>query len=441
MIISRTEKDGAAEPRADSGTGGRFAIYGLVVLALTVFVNALDQVVLPAVSTGVQAEFHLSDGQVGMLLGAFVVALALGALPLGYLADRRSRRLIIAAGVFVWSLATVASGLAQGFGQMLAARAVVGIGEASSQPAGTSLLGDYFPTRSRGRAMAVVIAAAGLGTGGGLILAGVVGFHQGWRTAFFFAGVPGLVVAALALTLREPARGAAEAAGTARAHVGLPVRAAVLRLVRNRTYLVILVAGTFGLLAQGTSQLTILYLNRRFGLDAQSASALTGSPLLVGGVVGTPLYGWLIDWRSRRSERAAVEIALVAGLVAAAASAVMFAAPTVPVFAAGAIVFGVVQWAFILAPFVVIQNVVTPDLRAGATAITVTAGRLFGSALGPVLVGGASDALGSNLGLSLLMFQPAALVLSAVFAAAALPSFGRDAAAMGRAWAAGDGGG
>lgn len=419
--------------RAVQVTRGQ-AIYGLVILALTVFLNALDQMILPAVAADVQTEFHLSDAAVGSLFGAFVIALALGAVPLGYLADHRRRRTIIAIGLAVWSGATVLSGLALSFAQMLAARALVGIGEASSQPAGTSILADYFSVRGRGRAMAVVIAAAGLGTGGGLIVGGALGHHFGWRPAFYVAGIPGLLVAALVLTIREPPRGAAERVGPLLAPTAGITPSAYIRLLHNRTYLLVLVSGTFGLFSQGTSQLVTLYLHRRFGLDIQHASALVGSPLLIGGVLGTPFYGWLIDVRTRRTPRGAIEVALAATILCALASAVMFGASSITVFTAGAVVFGIVQWAFILVPFVIVQNVVAPPLRASATAATVLSGRLLGSALGPVLVGMLSDRLGGKLGTSLLVLSPTALLASAACLVLALWTVGSDMRAMEEGW-------
>ncbi|MHB8508210.1 MAG: MFS transporter [Candidatus Dormibacteria bacterium] len=411
-----------------------YRIYVLVLIATTVLLNAMDQTVLPAVASLIHSEFHLSDTQVGLLFGAFVVALAVFSLPMGYLADRRSRRVVIAVGVAAWSIATLVTGLMQSFVQLLAARAAVGVGEASAQPAGTSMLADYFPERARGRAMGVVIAAAGLGTGLGLILGGIVGHLFGWRAAFFFAGLPGLLVAALFLTVREPLRGAAERSGPAVRASRDAGAGGYRKLLRIPTYSLLLVSSTLGLFAQGTGQLVQLYVHRRFGLNVQQAAALTGSPLLLGGVVGTPLYGWLIDVRSRHSARGPLEVAIVATLICSGAAVVMFSATTVLVFTVGAVIFGIVQWAFVLAPFVVIQNIVMPSLRASGVSLAVLIGRLFGSALGPVLVGVVSDVFHTKLGGSLLLLTPLSMLGSAAFLALGTRTISRDVNRMRVAW-------
>src|SRR6267143_1762200 len=139
-----------------------YVLYVVAVLAGISFLNALDQTVLPAVAANIQAEFSLSDAQIGTLVSAFGIAIALAAMPLGYWAHRGTRSTII------------------------------GVGEASSQPAGASLIGDYVSKRARGRALAAIISAAGLGFGGGFIVGGVVGLHFAWRWDFYAAAAPGL---------------------------------------------------------------------------------------------------------------------------------------------------------------------------------------------------------------------------------------------------------
>jgi MFS family permease len=147
----------------------------VAVLAGISFLQALDQTVLSAVAANIQAEFSLSDAQVGTLVSAFVIAIALAAMPLGYWADRGTRRAIIGLGVAVWSVATLATGLAHTFPQMFAARTVLGVGEASGQPVTASLIGDYVSKRARGRALAAIIAAGGLGFALGLLFRGGAG--------------------------------------------------------------------------------------------------------------------------------------------------------------------------------------------------------------------------------------------------------------------------
>src|SRR5256885_2986013 len=140
-----------------------YARYVLGVMVGINFLNYLDRYILPSVATKIQAEFHLTDSQVGLLGSAFLLVYAVATIPFGIWADRGVRKTVVAVGVTIWSLATLFTGLARNYVQLFAARAVLGIGEASYYPAGTALLGDYF--RKEGRAPAVAILAAGTAVG------------------------------------------------------------------------------------------------------------------------------------------------------------------------------------------------------------------------------------------------------------------------------------
>lgn len=411
-----------------------YAVYAVVVLAGLSFFQSLDATVLSAVAASIQAEFRIHDAQIGALLSAVVVATALASIPFGYWADRGSRRTILGLGAAVWSVATLVTGLTQNFPQMLAARAVLGVGEASGQPVAASLVGDYFFKRSRGRALGAIIGVSGLGAAAGLILGGVVGLHFGWRWAFYFAAVPGLVLALLAFKMREPLRGASESAGPKLAIVHDAGISAWGGLFRIRTYAAVLAAGAAIYFGLSVYMLVPLYLHRHFGLNLAQAGALVGIPLLFGVVVGYPVSGWLIDWRSRRSPRAPVETGCVGMAVTGVAAIVMFSARSVMVLEVGAILFVLFGSAAILASYVVFQNVIQPSMRASAVSINITIGRLFG-ALGPLVVGLASDVAFHDLGLSLLLLTPAVYFLGAACFALALGSMKRDVETMEESWA------
>ena len=414
-----------------------YAVYAMALLALMAFFNTMDMTVLPAVLASIQTEFHLSDFELGLLNAAFTVAFAVGAIPIGLWADRGSRRTIIGLGVAVWSLFTLLTGLTQSFAQMLVVRSVVGIGEASNQPAGASLIGDYYEKRSRGRANAAVAALAGLGIGSGFIVGGILGLQFGWRAAFFVVGGPGLLLALLAFTIREPLRGAAESAGprlTAARDAGL---GAFGRLLRIRTCSAAVGAAALSMVCFSILGFLPLYLERRFGLNLAQAGALVGVPQLAATIVATPLVGGLIDWRARRTPRAAVEVGFAGTLLAGLSAIVMFTAGSVPIFAAGEIVFAVTAGTAILGSAVILQNVIMPSLRASAGSLNLTVSRLFGSALSPIVVGVVSDLAHGDLGLSMLVLGPTAFLLSAGSLALALGSAKRDTSAMEAGWAAG----
>jgi MFS family permease len=404
------------------------------VLAGISFLNFFDQTVLPAVAASIQAEFGIGDTAIGTLVSAFVVATALAAIPLGYWADRGTRHTIIGLGVAVWSLATLVTGLTHTFAQMLAARTVLGIGEASGQPAGASLIGDYVSKRARGRALAMIITAGGLGVGGGFIVGGAVGLHFGWRWVFYVAAAPGLLLALLALTMREPLRGAAESRGPKVAVARDAGFRAFARLLRIRSYVAVLVAAGCSFFGIAVFNLVPLYVHRRFGLNIAQAGSLVGIPTLIGVAVGTPLGGWLVDWRGRRSSRAAAEVGFGGLLVTGVATVIMLSAAAVPTFAAALVVTVLFSSTAILASVVVFQNVIQPSLRASAVSMNLTSGRLFG-ALGPLAVGLVSDLTGRNLGVSLLLILPAIYILGAACFALALGSMKRDVETMEETWA------
>src|SRR6202166_5431779 len=179
------------------------------------FLNYMDRYVGAAASPLIQKEFHLTDTEVGSLGSAFLLVYAIAALPFGYWADRGVRKTVVAAGVAIWSLATIFTGFARSFPQLFVSRAVLGIGEAGYYPAGTSLLSDYFPKEQRGRVMSIWGAGSTFGIAVGFAGGGYIADKYGWRSAFFFAAAPGILFALLAFGLREPLRGSAERVGRA----------------------------------------------------------------------------------------------------------------------------------------------------------------------------------------------------------------------------------
>jgi len=419
----------------DAPRTSRYGIYVVGLLAAATFLSNLDAAVLPVVAASIQTEFGLGDTQIGALISAFTVALALAAIPVGYLADRWMRGTIIGIGLTVWSLATLLTGLTRSFPETLAARAVLGIGEATVVPVGTSLIGDHFSSNTRGRAMGAMFAAVGLGQAVGVIVGGAIGLQFGWRWAFYFAAAPGLLLAPLFFTMREPLRGAAEVQGPKVAIARDAGVRALGRLLGIRSFAAAAGAAAFASFAIGVIQFIPLYLSRQFGLDIAQAAALLGIPLLLAGLVGMPLCGWVIDRRGRSSTRAAVEVAVTALCIAALAAAVMFSSQSVVVFEGALIVFSLVATSAVVAPPVVVQNVVVPSLRASAAGMQNTIAKLFGFASGPLAVGIVSDLVDHDLGLSLRLLAPAALLLAAACFALALGSMKRDVQTMEESWA------
>jgi sugar phosphate permease len=367
--------------------------YVLAVMVGINFLNYLDRWILTGAGSVVQREFSLSDAQFGLLATAFLLVYAVGALPFGVWADRGVRRTIIGVGVLIWGISTALTGFVTSYLQLFITRAMVGIGEATYYPAGTSLLSDYFPRSSRSRAMSIWNVGAMIGIAVGFGAGGVFATSRfGWRGAFFFTAIPGVIFAALAFTMREPLRGAAEARGPV---VGVAREAslrAFARLWRIPTLRATIIAQAmlFFVLAANAAWLPIS-LVRRFGLSPGNAAILAGGGIVLGGLVGTLLGGYLADWRARKTAAGPMEVTMAGLLLAAAASALAIAVPVlafvVPVFIATVAFLSVYS-----GPFTAVsQNVVIPSLRASAVTLTLFLAHLFGDSWAPLAVGGLSD--------------------------------------------------
>src|SRR5690606_23987729 len=195
-----------SEPSLRAKLGGRAAVI-LTVLTVINFLNYIDQMLLSSVLEQIKLEFTLSDTEGGLLGSLFVITYTLAA-PLGYLGDRFRRKNIIAAGVFLWSVATIAAAFARSYEDLLICRALLGVGEAAYATTAPSIIADLYSPDARSRKLALFYVATPVGSALGFILGGLIGDAFGWRAVFLVGGLPGLVFAGLAALLHEPVRGA-----------------------------------------------------------------------------------------------------------------------------------------------------------------------------------------------------------------------------------------
>lgn len=185
----------------------------LILLTGLNFLNYIDRAVVAAVAKPMGDELELSSFQVGVLNSAFLIGYFLTAPFFGARADKGARKGLIAMGVAVWSLATIASGLVQGFWPLLLARIAVGVGEASYATLAPTIIDDLTPPSSKGKALSVFYLAIPLGYAMGYIAGGALSQNFGWRAAFYVAGGPGLVLALACLWIDEPKRKLVEGKG------------------------------------------------------------------------------------------------------------------------------------------------------------------------------------------------------------------------------------
>ena len=413
-----------------------YARYVLAVMVGINFLNYLDRYILPAVATRIQAEFHLTDSQVGLLGSAFLLVYAVATIPFGIWADRGVRKTVVGIGVTIWSLATLFTGLARSYAQLFLARAVLGIGEASYYPAGTALLGDYFKKEGRARAMSVWAAGTAVGIAVGFAGGGIVASTLGWRAAFYMTAVPGLVFAILAFGLREPLRGAAEARGPQTHKPPSITWRTFVRLLQIPTLRATIAAETALFFVLGGAAFWLpTYLSRRFGLGTGTAGTLAGGVLVLGLLAGSLLGGVIAD-RITRSRQSASNLPVgIAGFLSGAVFvALALLMPSlalfIPMFLLGAACLYLYN-----GPYTAVkQNVVLPTVRATAVTIALLIEHLLGDSYAPFAIGKLSDALNS-LQLALLILLPPLLVLAALLAATGLRHEDPDGQAMEARWA------
>jgi len=413
-----------------------YARYVLAIMVGINFLNYLDRYVAASVAPSIQKELHISDAALGFLGTAFLLVYALAAVPFGLWGDRGARRTVIGVGVAIWSVATLFTGFARNYGQLFISRAVVGIGEASYYPAGTSLMSDYFPKDQRSRVLAIWGAGATVGIAVGYAGGGIVADKLGWRAAFFFAAVPGLIFAALAFTLREPLRGAAEQTGRAVTRTAEASLGKFLELLRIPTLRATIIAQTllYFVLASNAFWLPT-YLQRRFEMTSSTAGLLSGGVIVTGGVVGILAGGWIADRRARKTPRAHLEVGIVGFLAGAVLITIAILSPQLNIFVPFFLLTVVCLYLY-QGPFTAVaQNVVSPALRASSVTLLLFIAHVAGDSHSPYDVGVISDHLGGNLQGALLITSPTLLILAAVAAATGLRSVKHDTEAMEEEWA------
>ena len=402
------------------------------------FLNYMDRYVGAVVAPLVKKEFGLSDGEIGLLGSAFLLVYAIAALPFGYWADRGIRKTVIGIGVLIWSLATLFTGFSRNFLQIFLSRAVLGIGEASYYPAGTSLMSDYFPKEQRGRVMSIWGAGSTLGIAVGFAGGGFIADKFGWRNAFFFAAVPGILFAILAFAMREPLRGSVEARGPALKETKDATLSTFLDLLRIPTLRATILSQTFlfFVLASNAFWLPTL-LQRRFDVSLSQAGLISGGVLVLGGLIGTLAGGWIADRLGRNNPAAYLQIGIAGFLIGAVFIVISLLAPLnigpIPIFIP-AFLIAVVCLYLYSGPFTAVsQNVVSPALRASSVTMLLFVAHVFGDSHSTFDVGFLSDRFG--LQATLLVTSPTMLILAAIIAATALRSIRPDTEAMEDEWA------
>ena len=372
----------------------RQAVLAVALLFGVNFLNYIDRYVIAAVGPLIQKDFGLDDTELGFIGSMFVVAYMVASPFTGVLGDRWPRRFLVGAGVFVWSLATVLSGLATSYHHLLLARSVIGVGEAGFGVVSPTLISDLFSREARGRMLAFFYVAIPVGSALGFLLGGYVGEHHGWRAAFFLAGAPGIVLGLLAFRMREPPRGAGDGVSAGQEH-RFEWKAA-WTLLENQSFLYTtlgMAAMTFAL--GGMAYWMPTFFARLRGLPLDRANALFGGITVAAGLVGTFAGGWLGDWLLRRTDKAYLLVSGVGMLVGVPAAYVGLTATDSAVYLPAIFVAEVMVFLNTGPANAVLVSVVVPEIRATAIALSIFAFHLLGDVPSPILIGRVSDWTGS----------------------------------------------
>lgn len=398
-----------------------YARYVLVLLLVVYVMNFVDRQILSILLDPIKRDLGVSDTAMGLLTGfAFALFYTCAGIPIARAADRGSRRDVIALGLGLWSAMTAASGLAQGFWQLAAARTLVGVGEAAGTPASQSLLADYFPPERRAAAFGFFANGIYVGTMLAFLLGGWLATHFDWRTAFLLVGLPGIPLALLVrASVRELPRGASEAPG---GDEGVVATREVLRLLlARRTFVSLVVSGSL-LALPGYAMLTWgpAFLGRVHGMDRLAIGTALGVLIGVSGSAGAWLGGILSDRLGRRAPRWRLRFPALAGLLSVPFAIGFLHLPGAGPALAGFGVFYLLLNTYVGPTWSAVQGLVRLRMRATAMALFLFVLNLVGLGLGPLVVGGLNDLLAPRFGdlavrwsltLVSLLALPGALVL------------------------------
>ncbi len=353
----------------------------IITLTLINFVNYLDRQVIFPLFAHLKIEFGLTDFHLGILGTAFLLVQSLATLPMGILADRISRKIIISAGVTIWSVASFGSGLVHSFKGLLGMRSLVGIGEASYSPAAVAMITDNFPNKYNSRIQGIFNIGMLVGGTLGAIIGGLVAFYfNDWRLAFFIVSIPGLILAYFVLRLKDN-----------RVQHNEPT-VPLHSLLKNPAYIWIIISGTFISFASGAFiTWGVEFISRYKDYNVRDASLILGIGMMAASVIGILIGSYAADYLHKK---------YTWGRSIVVAVSLMISAPLMffgledtnkfiflVFFISGAIFLSVY-----LGPVTaVLHDIVPKQFRASAFAAYVLFIHLVGEAFAPAIIGKLSD--------------------------------------------------
>lgn len=436
-----TQTVDAIPPAAASTADTRYAWYVVFVLMLCFTMAYIDRQILSLLVGPIKQDLGISDTVVGLLQGfAFAMFFAVMGLPFGRMVDTRNRRNILIGAVFFWSLMTAACSFAKSFGSLFLARMGVGVGEAALAPAALSVISDYFPKERLATALSVYSMGVFIGSGLALVVGGmvidavatqpdvhlpVVGQIASWRAAFIIVGLPGILLALVLGTVREPRR--KNLMLNAQGQTVTPSMREVLAQIRLRASSAIGLALAIACMAMSTYSFgawTPAYFIRVHHWTPGEAGIALGWIIMVCGCLGMYAGGTLCDFWQRQGKR---DAPLRVGCIGAAGTAVLF--PLALMMREPAVTLAILCPAVFFqampagSGYAALQLIFPNQLRGQVNAILGFVAVLVGLTLGPLLPGLFNDYLfedgnmvGASVALSIAIAgTAAALLFRAIF--------------------------
>jgi MFS family permease len=394
---------------------GAYAWYALGLLTIVSLLNFLDRTLIYILFTPIKQEMSFTDFELALLgTTSFVIFFTVLGVPFGRLADRGSRKNMIAGGLAVWSLFSGLTGFAKGFWALFLCRVMVGIGEATLGPAALSLLSDYFPPQRRATVQSIYASGITIGSGLAFFLGGWIGFKYGWRTAFYFLGFPGLFFAVLVFLLKEQQRGRTEVSPA-------KYTSNDWRLLFRSKPLRYHYAG-YALYALAATSMSIwgpTFFTRIHGYSIKTLGIVAGLTSLISGVPFILFGGFLADRMRRHGPGGRMRLGWIASLLAIPFWILLLFSSNVPVLLVANFILLGLSLIWIAPSMADVHEMTGPHLRGLGVAVFVCLVNIAAYAIGSPLIGALNDLCGAatNPGVMRYSFlvSPLSCILAAIF--------------------------
>lgn len=325
---SNNDKANTSDPDYPNPT---YSWYVVVILFLAFTVAYIDRQIMSLLVEPMKADLGISDSQIGLLQGfAFTIFYTFAGIPLGRLADKKNRKVIIATGMFLWSIMTAVCGLAKSFTGLFIARIGVGVGEACLSPAANSMITDYFPKNKRSKPVALYFMGVYVGVGLAYILGGLVvemvsnadqiilplvGEIRPWQLTFILVSIPGLLLVVLMATVKEPFRHGLMVAKGKEVDLSLSAATDFFKLHKKAYLSIFFGFGLSGSMAIGFFSWIPAMFTRIHGWEVSDIGYAFGIIVMVMGTLGIILAGVIADYLLEKGhEDAYIKIAIWAAL-------------------------------------------------------------------------------------------------------------------------------